>query len=50
MKTDTWFNLPGYASHFIPKEGEAKDEPLKLLSFKTPTFKLLKKYILYMVY
>jgi hypothetical protein len=24
MCTDTWFNLPGYASHLIPKDGHAK--------------------------
>ena len=23
INTDTWFNLPGYASHFIPKAGQA---------------------------
>ena len=25
MKTETWFNLPGYASHLIPKEGVANE-------------------------
>ena len=44
------YSLLFYASHLIPKAGHAKDEPLKLLSFSTPTFKLLKKYTPYMVY
>src|ERR1700759_534035 len=44
---DDWFNLPGYASHFIPKEGHAyecitsPDDTINLICVSSGTITLL---------